>query len=59
MKPTIKELYPDLSPEEQAEAETNLKRYAAAFTRIYLRKIYQAELSEQTKNEESELEDQV
>jgi hypothetical protein len=33
----IADLYPDLSPEEQAEAEYNLKQYVALIWRIYQR----------------------
>jgi hypothetical protein len=35
--PTIEDLYPDLSPEDQEEAERNLKAYAALVWRIYNR----------------------
>ncbi len=35
--PTIQDLYPDLSPEEQIEAEYNLKRYVNLCWRIYNR----------------------
>lgn len=31
---TIRDLYPELSPEEIEEAETNLKRYVAALLRM-------------------------
>lgn len=34
MKPTIEELYPELSPEEQARAQANLERYAAILLRM-------------------------
>lgn len=34
---TIADLYPNLSPEEQAEAEYNLKRYLSLVWRIYQR----------------------
>jgi hypothetical protein len=34
---TIADLYPDLSPEEQIEAEYNLKQYVALIWRIYRR----------------------
>jgi hypothetical protein len=34
---TIQEIYPDLSPEEQAEAEYNLREYALLVWRIYER----------------------
>jgi hypothetical protein len=34
---TIADLYPDLSPAEQAEAEYNLKQYVALIWRIYQR----------------------
>jgi hypothetical protein len=35
--PTIQDLYPELSPEQQAEAEYNLKRYVNLCFRIYSR----------------------
>jgi hypothetical protein len=34
---TIQELYPDLDPNEQREAEENLRRYIEVIYRIYLR----------------------
>jgi len=34
---TINDLYPELSPEEQAEAQYNLKRYLNLVWRIYER----------------------
>jgi hypothetical protein len=34
---TIADLYPDLTPEEQAEAEYNLKQYLSLVWRIYQR----------------------
>ena len=34
---TIQDVYPDLSPEEQAEAEYNLREYALLVWRIYER----------------------
>ena len=34
---TIQEVYPDLLPEEQAEAEYNLREYALLVWRIYER----------------------
>lgn len=33
--PTIQDLYPELSPAEQAEAEHSLKRYLEDMLRIY------------------------
>lgn len=36
-KPTTHHLYPGLSPEEQAEAEYNLRQYARLVWRIYER----------------------
>lgn len=35
---TIQNLYPDLTPEQQEEAEYNLKRYIRVIERIYRRK---------------------
>ncbi len=37
LKVTIADLYPELSPEEQAQAEDVLKRYVALVWRIYQR----------------------
>jgi hypothetical protein len=35
--PSIQELYPDFTPEEQAEAEETLRRYLQLVWRIYRR----------------------
>lgn len=37
-RPTIETLYPDLTPEQQAEAAYRIKRYLAVIRRIYERK---------------------
>lgn len=39
---TIQDLYPELSPEEQKEAEENLRQYAELLLRIYTRLVNDA-----------------
>ncbi len=35
IKPKIEDLFPDLTPEQMEEAESNLKRYVGVVTGIY------------------------
>jgi len=55
---TIQDLYPDFSPEEQAEAEANLKAYMNLVWRIYTRLkregIYESEIEKLRLREEWE-----
>jgi len=44
--PTIEELYPELSPEKQREAEETLTRYAALLVRMVERRAAEREWTE-------------
>lgn len=47
--PTIKDLFPALKPEEEKEAEENLRRYLAFIVRIYDRIVADPKEHEQLK----------
>ncbi len=46
---TIQDLYPDLTPEQQQEAEASLRRYMDIIARIYERKFGTGHSSEEDK----------